>query len=71
MHLPLISFLMELLHLLNVSAVEGHGVVLAVLLFLQERQLFEVPVPFPAQQVPSEKGFTLEESSFLHSLLWR
>ena len=33
MHLPLISFLTELWHLLDVSAVAGHGAVLAVLLF--------------------------------------
>ena len=32
MHLPLILFLTELWHLLDVSAVEGHGAVLAVLL---------------------------------------
>ena len=32
MHLPLILFLTELWHLLDVSAVAGHGVVLAVLL---------------------------------------
>ena len=33
MHLPLISFLTELLHMLVVNAVEGHGAVLAALLF--------------------------------------
>ena len=33
MHLPLISFLTELWHLLDLSAVVGHGVVLAALLF--------------------------------------
>ena len=33
MHLPLVSFLTELWHLLDVSAVSGHGAVLAVLLF--------------------------------------
>ena len=34
MHLPLISFLTELWHLLDVSAVAGHGAVLAKLLFV-------------------------------------
>ena len=33
MHLPLISFLTELCHLLDISAVAGHGAVLAALLF--------------------------------------
>ena len=33
MHLPRISFLTELWHLLDVSAVVGHGAVLAALLF--------------------------------------
>ena len=33
MHLPLISFLTEFRHLLDVSAVAGHGAVLAALLF--------------------------------------
>ena len=33
MHIPLISFLTELWHLLDVSAVAGYGAVLAVLLF--------------------------------------
>ena len=33
MHLPLISFLTELWHLLDVSAVAGHGAVLEGLLF--------------------------------------
>ena len=33
MHLPLISFLTELWHLLDVSAVAGHGAVLTELLF--------------------------------------
>ena len=33
MHLPLISVLTELWHLLDVSAVAGHGAVLAALLF--------------------------------------
>ena len=33
MHLPLISFLTELWHLFDLSAVVGHGVVLAALLF--------------------------------------
>ena len=32
MHLPLISFLTELWHLLDASAVAGHGAVLAALL---------------------------------------
>ena len=34
MYLPLISFLTELWHLLDVSAVAGHGAVLAALLLL-------------------------------------
>ena len=33
MHLPLISFLTELWHLVDVSAVVGHGALLAALLF--------------------------------------
>ena len=33
MHLPLISFSTELWHLFDVSAVTGHGAVLAALLF--------------------------------------
>ena len=36
MHLPLISFLTELWHLLDASAVVGHDAVLAALLFLSE-----------------------------------
>ena len=32
MHLPLISFLTELWHLLDISAVAGHGAVLAMFL---------------------------------------
>ena len=39
MHLPLISFLTELWHLLDVSAVAGHGAVLAALLFLSSKPL--------------------------------
>ena len=34
MHLPLISFLTELWHLLDVSAVAEHGVVLEAILFI-------------------------------------
>ena len=34
MHFPLISFLTELWHLLHISAVAGHGAVLAALLLL-------------------------------------
>ena len=34
MHLPLILFLKELRHLLNVSALVGHGAVLASLLLM-------------------------------------
>ena len=34
MHIPLISFLTELWHFLDVSALEGHGAVLAALLLL-------------------------------------
>ena len=34
LHLPLISFLTELWHLLDVSAVAGHGAVLAALLLV-------------------------------------
>ena len=37
MHLPLISFLTEIWHLLDVSAVAEHGAVLTVLLIQEER----------------------------------
>ena len=43
MHLPLISFLTELWHLLDVSAVAGHGEVLAaLLLFIWEMCAFNL-----------------------------
>ena len=38
MHVPLISFLTELWLLLDVSAVAGHGAVLAGLLFTREKK---------------------------------
>ena len=42
MHLPLISFLTELWHLLDVRAVAGHGAVLAALLFYLSFFVLEV-----------------------------
>ena len=59
MHRPLVSFLTVLWHLLDVSAVAGHGTVLAAL-FIDKGDNFCKPACLPIHWPSSENGSTLK-----------